>query len=108
MATVQAPPVHEVNVNVGPFRNEPLTDFSKPENAQAIKAAIEKIRGELGREYPLIIGGKKVMTKDKLKSINPAKPSELVGLFQKAGNAEVEPAMNAALEAFETWSRTNP
>ncbi|MGH9522027.1 MAG: hypothetical protein ACRD3E_05815 [Terriglobales bacterium] len=45
MATVQAPPMHEVNVNVGPFRNEPLTDFSKPENAQAMKAAIEKIRG---------------------------------------------------------------
>jgi 1-pyrroline-5-carboxylate dehydrogenase len=106
MATVQAPPVHEVNINVGPFRNEPLTDFTKPENAQAMKAAIEKIRGELGREYPLIIGGKKVMTKDKLKSINPAKPSELVGLFQKAGTGEVEPAMTAALQAFETWSRT--
>ena len=54
---------------MGPFRNEPLTDFSKPENLQAMKAAIEKVRGELGREYPLIIGGKKVMTKDKLKSI---------------------------------------
>jgi 1-pyrroline-5-carboxylate dehydrogenase len=106
MATVQAPPVHEVNVNVGPFRNEPMTDFSKPENLQAMKSAIEKIRGELGREYPLIIGGKKVMTRDKLKSINPAKPSELVGLFQKAGTAEVEPAMNAALKAFDTWSRT--
>src|SRR5689334_15924538 len=106
MATVQAPPVNEVNVNVGPFRNEPLTDFTRPENLQAMKAAIEKVRGELGREYPLIIGGKKVMTRDKLKSINPAKPSELVGLFQKAGTAEVEPAMNAALKAFETWSRT--
>src|SRR5512133_2472908 len=106
MATVQAPPVNEINVNVGPFRNEPMTDFSKPENLQAMKTAIEKIRGELGREYPLIIGGKKVMTKDKLKSINPAKPSELVGLFQKAGTPEVEPAMTAALKAFETWSRT--
>jgi 1-pyrroline-5-carboxylate dehydrogenase len=106
MATVQAPPVNEVNVKVGPFRNEPATDFSRPENLQAMKAAIEKIRGELGREHPLMIGGKKVMTQDKLKSINPAKPSELVGLFQKAGTAEVEPAMNAALQAFETWSRT--
>ncbi len=102
MATVQAPEA----IAVGPFRNEPATDFTKPENAQAMRAAIEKVRSELGREYPLIIGGKKVTTKDKLKSINPARPSELVGLFQKAGREEVEPAMNAALKAFEFWSRT--
>ena len=36
------------------FRNEPFTDFSKPENADAITAAIEKVRLELGREYPII------------------------------------------------------
>jgi 1-pyrroline-5-carboxylate dehydrogenase len=102
MATVQAPEA----IAAGPFRNEPATDFSKPENAQAMRAAIEKVRSELGREYPLIVGGKPMMTRDKLKSINPAKPSEVVGLFQKAGKEEVEPAMNAALKAFETWSRT--
>jgi len=101
MATVTRPVA-----DVAPFKNEPLTDFTKPENQQAMKAAIEKVRGELGREYPLLIGGKEVFTKDKLKSINPAKPSELVGLFQKAGAQEVEPAMSAALKAFETWSRT--
>jgi len=102
MATVQAPEA----TAVGPFRNEPLIDFSKPENAQAMRTAIEKVRSELGREYPLIIGGRKVTTKDKLKSINPAKPSELVGLFQKASKDDVEPAMSAALKAFESWSRT--
>ncbi len=103
MATVQAPT--RAALDLGPFKNEPLTDFTKPENQQAMKAAIEKVRKELGREYPLVIGGQKVFTKDKLKSINPAKPSELVGLFQKAGKEEVEPAMNAALKAFQTWSR---
>jgi 1-pyrroline-5-carboxylate dehydrogenase len=102
MATVVQP----TGVEVGPFRNEALTDFTKPENQRAMRAAIEKVRAELGREYPLVIGGKNVTTKDKLKSINPAKPAELVGLFQKAGTAEVEPAMNAALKAFESWSRT--
>src|SRR5207302_3268303 len=60
----------------------------------------------LSREYDLIVGGKHVKTQDKLKSINPAKPSQLVGLHQKAGKDQVEPAMNAALKAFETWSRT--
>ena len=62
MATVEAPPIKHTTVNVGPFKNEPMTDFTKPENVQAMKAAIEKVRRELGREYPLIIGGKKGMT----------------------------------------------
>jgi 1-pyrroline-5-carboxylate dehydrogenase len=103
MASVQAPSTVR---NVSPFRNEPATDFGKPENQRAMQAAIDKVRGELGREYPLIIGGKQLFTKDKIRSINPAKPSELVGLFQKAGKEEVEPAMQAALKAYETWSRT--
>jgi len=106
MATVEAPRV-EPRIAPGPFRNEPATDFSKEENKKAMRAAIEKVRSELGREYDLVIGGQRVKTKDKLRSINPANPSQLVGLFQKAGAAEVEPAMTAALKAFESWSRTS-
>ncbi len=90
---------------VAPFKNEPSTDFSKPENQKAMQAAIEKVRGELGREYPLVIGGKPVRTSDKITSINPAHPAQVVGVFQKAGTDEVEPAMNAAQKAFESWSR---
>ena len=71
-----------------------------------MRAAIAKVRGQLGHEYDLIIGGKRVKTTDKIKSLNPAKPSEIVGIHQKAGKEHVEPAMNAALKAFESWSRT--
>ena len=106
MATVEAPRV-EPRIAPGLFRNEPATDFTKEENKTAMRAAIEKVRGELGREYDLVIGGQRVKTKDNLRSINPANPSELVGLFSKAGAAEVEPAMTAALKAFESWSRTS-
>ena len=38
--------------------------------------------------------------------MNPAKPSEVVGIHQKAGAEHVEPAMQAALHAFESWSVT--
>ena len=106
MATVEAPTRPPTRLHDGPFVNEPLTDFTKPENARQMRAAIEKVRGQLGREYNLIIGGKPVQTKDKIKSINPAKPAQIVGLHQKAGKEHVEPAMQAALEAFATWSRT--
>lgn len=104
MATTQAPTRDSIELT--PFKNEPLVDFSKEENARKMRTAIEKVRSQLGREYDLVIGGKRIKTTDKIKSINPAKPSEVVGVFQKAGVEHVEPAMNAALKAFESWSRT--
>jgi len=107
MATVEAPIRPQTRLHEGPFVNEPLTDFTREETARRMRAAIEKVRGQLGREYDLIIGGKRVRTSDKIKSINPAKPSQLVGLHQKAGKEHVEPAMQAALAAFASWSRTS-
>ncbi|HZQ66998.1 MAG TPA: L-glutamate gamma-semialdehyde dehydrogenase [Terriglobales bacterium] len=108
MATIEAPVRPQVRLHEGPFKNEPFVDFTKEENARKMRAAIEKVRGELGREYDLVIGGKRVKTTDKIKSINPAKPSQVVGIHQKAGKEQVEPVMQAALRAFDSWSRTTP
>src|SRR3984893_13254936 len=87
----------------GRFLNETFFDFTREENARKMRAAIEKVRGQLGREYDLIIGGKRVKTTDKIRSLNPTRPSEIVGIHQKAGKEQVEPAM----KAFESWSRTS-
>ncbi|MBX6353578.1 MAG: L-glutamate gamma-semialdehyde dehydrogenase [Thermoflavifilum sp.] len=87
------------------FRNEPLTDFSVPANRQAMLDALAKVRSELGRTYPLFIGGEEVMTEAKIRSINPSNKDELVGLVAKADQALAERAMQAALKAFESWSR---
>jgi len=106
MATLEAPARPQINIHAGPFKNEPFVDFTKEENARKMRAAIEKVRGQLGREYDLIINGKRIKTDAKIKSLNPSKPSQIVGIHQKAGKEHVEPAMNAALAAFETWSRT--
>src|ERR1700719_1680514 len=91
----------------GRFVNETFFDFTREENARKMRAAIEKVRGQLGREYELIIGGKRVKTADKIRSLNPTRPSEIVGIHQKAVQEHVEPAMNAALKAFGSWSRTS-
>ena len=98
----------EVMQERGEFKNCPLIDFSLEENAQAMKAALEKVRSEFGRTYPLIIGGREVMTEAKLPAYNPAVPSELVGTFAKAGQEEAEMAIKAASETFETWKWTDP
>ncbi len=107
MATLEAPPMPLV-LHQGPFMIEPMIDFSKEENQRKMRAALDKVRAELGREYDMAIGGKRIKTQGKIRSINPARPSQLVGLHQNAGAAEVEPVMQAALQAFPAWSRRSP
>src|SRR5438270_2512758 len=105
MATFAETPAISATKPLSPFKNEPVLDFSKGENIRAMREAIAKVRSELGRQYDLEIGGRLVKTEGKIKSLNPAKPSEVVGIHQKAGPEHVEPAMQAALKAFETWSK---
>ncbi len=88
---------------ISQFKNEPLADFSKAKNRKAQEAAIAKVRAEMGREYPIMIGGEKVYTQAKFNSYNPSKPSEVVGVFQK-GDAELaNKAMDVAAAKFEDW-----
>ncbi|HYX69242.1 MAG TPA: aldehyde dehydrogenase family protein, partial [Terriglobales bacterium] len=107
MATLETPTRASLRLPEGTFRNEPATDFSKEENARRMRDALAKVRSQLGREYDLVTGGKRVKTEAKIKSINPAKPSEVVGLHQKAGREHAEPAIQAALAAFERWKRSS-
>ena len=58
------------------------------------------MRGQLGREYALIIGGHRVKTEGKIRSLNPARPAQVVGVHQKAGAEHAEQAMQAALRGF--------
>ena len=47
-----------------PFANEPLTDFARPENRDAFERALDLVRSQLGRSYPLVIAGENVTTDD--------------------------------------------
>src|ERR1700761_1851703 len=87
----------------GAFRNEPFVDFKSSANEHAMKAALETVGGMLGHEYELVIGGERVRTKDKIRSINPARPSQVVGIHQEATAEHAQQALAAALKAFETW-----
>ena len=90
------------------FRNEPFTDFSKEENAKEMRAALAKVGSELGREYPLVIGGERISTDAKLDSINPANRTEVVGRFQKATKELANKAVESAANAFHDWKKTSP
>jgi 1-pyrroline-5-carboxylate dehydrogenase len=106
MATTEASVRPETRRHEGRFKNEPVVDFSQAENARKMRDAIEKVSGQLGREYDLRIGGKRIRTEGKIKSLNPARPSQVVGVHSKAGKEHVEAAIEAADKAFRSWSRT--
>ena len=106
MATVLETSRPTLRVPYTPFKNEPATDFANPENARRMREALAKVRAELGREYDIVIGNRLIKTQEKIKTINPARPAEVVGVFQSAGREHVETAVQAALAAFETWKRT--
>ncbi len=91
-----------------PFTHEPFTDFSKEENVKDFQAALEKVEKELGKDYPLVINGKRIYTEDKLISVNPANKEQVVGTVSKATKEHVDEAMKGALEAFETWKKFSP
>ncbi len=92
------------------FKNEPFTDFSVAENAAAMEAALEKVKGELGREYPIRIGGEKLQLGKKFQSYNPSNKTEIVGVFSEADTdtSLVNKAIDAASHAFESWKKVSP
>jgi 1-pyrroline-5-carboxylate dehydrogenase len=103
MPTAQLSTVIQPVSPQGAFRNEPFIDFKNSENVHAMQAALTRVGDMLGHEYELVIGGQRSRTTDKIKSLNPSKPSQVVGIHQKAGLEHAERAMKAALEAFATW-----
>lgn len=90
----------------GVFANQAFTDFNAPENKRAMESALQAVAQQLGREYDLVIGGEHVKTAEKVTSINPARPAQVVGIHQKAGAEHAAKAMDAAQSAFMSWSRT--
>ncbi|HEX9109333.1 MAG TPA: L-glutamate gamma-semialdehyde dehydrogenase [Longimicrobiales bacterium] len=86
------------------FRNEPLTDFSNPANVKKMEEALARVRDQLGQAYPLIIGDKLVSANATFESINPANPSQVVGVFQQGTVDDAQRALQAAEAAFPEWS----
>ncbi|MCK4395742.1 L-glutamate gamma-semialdehyde dehydrogenase [candidate division WOR-3 bacterium] len=90
------------------FKNESYIDFSNPENRSKMEDTIKKAESQLGKEYPIIIGGENITLETKFKSFNPAEKEQAIGIFQKADKDTGEKAMKKALEVFEEWKFVEP
>jgi 1-pyrroline-5-carboxylate dehydrogenase len=91
-----------------PFQNEPFVDFTNERNAAAMREAISHIESQFGREYPIIIGGKRYSTGDMLASVNPSAYDEVVGLVHKADISLADKAIEEASKAFQEWKNVAP
>jgi len=62
----------------------------------------------LGSKYKLYINGKWVNSDsgETFPSVNPAKPKQVLGRFQKGNENDVEKAVEAAEKALDSWSST--
>ncbi len=92
---------------VGPFVNEPPLDFSLKANRESCRDAIARVRGELGRSYPAVIGGTERFTAETIVTVNPAQPAEIIGKAAAIGPGLVEEALAAARRAQPAWARQN-
>lgn len=93
---------------VQPYKHEPFTDFSVEENRKAYLQGLKTVKGYLGQNYDLVIGGERISTEDKITSINPANKEEVIGRVSKANRDLAEKAMRTAVETFKTWRKSKP
>ena len=90
------------------FKLTYATMFNPPEELHThFSEAMEKIKANLGHEYPMFIGGEERFTREKVKEFSPIDTDMHLATFQKGGAQDAEDAIAAAREAFPKWSRMN-
>jgi 1-pyrroline-5-carboxylate dehydrogenase len=95
-------------VQLPEFRNEPFTDFTRPENQQAFTKALEHVqKNVLGRTWPCWIGGEEVRGKTTFEVFDPSETTRLVGKYQKLTATEANLAVEKAHAAFPAWAATD-
>ena len=87
------------------FKNCEVHTFDDDKLRKEMQEAIAKLEQEAGREYDLVVGGERLKGDGTFKTINPSKPDEVLGTFQKGTPRLAEKAIAAADTAFEQWSR---
>jgi 1-pyrroline-5-carboxylate dehydrogenase len=69
----------------------------------AFDAAVEKVRGELGRSYPMIIGGEERRGAQEFEDRSPIDTDIVVSRFPVGTRQDVKDAVAAAQRAFPAW-----
>jgi RHH-type proline utilization regulon transcriptional repressor/proline dehydrogenase/delta 1-pyrroline-5-carboxylate dehydrogenase len=91
-----------------PFENVANTDFALEASRQKMQAGLAGVRAELGREYPVLLGGQAVRTSQWFESRSPSWPKEIVARVAQADEATANRAVEAAQQAWKSWRNVAP
>lgn len=84
--------------------NEPVKTYAPgTSEKKALKAALKQLSSEEW-DIPLIIGGKEIRTGDTGKVVMPHDHRHVLATYHKAGEKEVQMAVDAAMKAHREWS----
>ncbi len=86
-----------------PFRPESYTDYSREENARALREWIERWKSRFPIRVPLVIDGKEIFKEETFKDINPNDKS-VIAEVSHASPEDVDRAVRVAYEKFPYWS----
>jgi 1-pyrroline-5-carboxylate dehydrogenase len=89
---------------VPPPQNEPnLTYAPGTAERKELKAKLDEMAGQR-IEIPLVIGGKEIRTGNKAQAVMPHNHAHVLADWHKAGKAEVEQAIQSAVDARREWA----
>lgn len=104
------PPPTEVafrGAEPAPFVNAANTDFAVAAcREQQARAIADYAARRLGRRWPLVINGRAITDRPFRASVNPARPSQVIGYWAEGNAADAEAAVAAAAAYFPEWRRT--
>ena len=84
--------------------NEPVKAYAPGSSEKkALKSALEQLSSEVW-DIPLIIGGKEIRTGNTGKVVMPHDHHHVLATYHKAGEKEVQMAIDAAMKAHKEWS----
>jgi 1-pyrroline-5-carboxylate dehydrogenase len=95
------------------FQNENTFNKMKSEGKEdefhrRYEEAVRSTKQEFGKTYPMVIGGKELQSSDGVfADTSPSDTNLVLGYFQKGSREDSRQAIEAAREAFESWSKVN-
>jgi 1-pyrroline-5-carboxylate dehydrogenase len=87
--------------------NEPILGYLKGSKERNALEKELKRQKSVVRHIPLVIGGKEVKTGDVGQVVMPHDHGHVLATYEKAGKAEVEMAVQSALEAQKEWRKVS-
>ena len=97
----------DIPFNIPKPENEPIKNYApnSPEK-KSLKTKISKLKSTQ-IEIPVIIGGEEIKTGNTSTCVVPHDHQHVLGTFHKAGEEEIQLAIDSALNVWKTWSKTS-